>query len=63
MLHIKCMILFLLNHKKTVPTMARQRAGFRAEDLKKMGLGPGPGCAPGSETRRKPRYKLCFLTF
>ena len=38
----------------------------------KPGLGKGPvfrilgrvsGCAPGSGTRRKPWYKLCFLTF
>ena len=39
------------------------RAGFRVENLKIRVSGRVPGCAPGSGTRRKPGYKLCFLTF
>ena len=36
-------------------------SGFRVENLKIRVSGRVPGCAPGSGTRRKPGYKLCFL--
>ena len=35
-------------------------AGFQVENLKIRVSGRVPGCAPGSGTRRKPEYKLCF---
>ena len=37
------------------------RAGFRVENLKIRVSGRVPGCAPGSGTRIKPGYELCFL--